>query len=221
MLGCGAQRPGDWKNRAVDLICKMNQPRMKHRVNTDKKDFAFTLVELLGVIAIIAILAALLLAAISQAKGRAQRIQCINNLNQLSAGLHIILADNHGYPVEWTYLPSQNWADQLEHEGLGIPNPGTFFFTNGIWVCPSAKFEDWSSMFGGPECCYGYNSYGLNYIPNGGAWSNSLGLSGHYDPNSTEFTPVSESEIVNPTEMMAMADSFSGGIDFQHESRKT
>ena len=32
---------------------------MKHRLNTDKKDLAFTLVELLVVIAIIAILAAL------------------------------------------------------------------------------------------------------------------------------------------------------------------
>jgi prepilin-type N-terminal cleavage/methylation domain-containing protein len=42
----------------------------------------FTLIELLVVIAIIAILAALLLPALSAAKTRAQRIQCLSNLKQ-------------------------------------------------------------------------------------------------------------------------------------------
>jgi prepilin-type N-terminal cleavage/methylation domain-containing protein len=92
---------------------------MKHRLNTDKKDLAFTLVELLVVIAIIAILAALLLAAVSQAKARAQRIQCTNNLRQLGVGLQVVLADNNGYL--W------NYPRQLESDGLGISNPATNF----------------------------------------------------------------------------------------------
>jgi prepilin-type N-terminal cleavage/methylation domain-containing protein len=54
----------------------------------------FTLIELLVVIAIIAILAALLLPALSQAKQKAQAIQCMNNTRQLTLAWIMYADDN-------------------------------------------------------------------------------------------------------------------------------
>jgi prepilin-type processing-associated H-X9-DG protein/prepilin-type N-terminal cleavage/methylation domain-containing protein len=192
---------------------------MKHRLNTDKKDFAFTLVELLVVIAIIAILVALLLPTMSSAMRRARQIHCVNNVRQLGLALQGFIGDNHIYPLyenlDFDKGGNSNhyhdWMFALNNE-LGADyaqKPGVYPFDKGIWKCPaSVRPADWPPYPGHQTeiyISYGYNDRGMSKL----ADTNSLGLGQHHDYSE----PVSVSEVLNPSEMIALGDGFVGHDD--------
>jgi prepilin-type processing-associated H-X9-DG protein/prepilin-type N-terminal cleavage/methylation domain-containing protein len=181
---------------------------------------AFTLMELLVVIAIIGILAALLLAAISQAKGRALRIQCANNIRQLGIALEGFVQDHRVYPlVQSTNKPYKSygdsdhefWVRDLQYGYLASSKTIDFPF-QGVWRCPAFSVSE--APFG---FSYGYNGYGLCsqkalMQPTGTV---SLGLGGHRTGSNISLAEpaVSEAEVVSPSEMMAIGDGFYGAND--------
>lgn len=175
------------------------------------KQAGFALIELLVVIAIIGVLAALLLSVISQAKGRAYQIQCIGNLHQLGIALNVFVADKHKYLSRWhleSDEDSEGWIGQLERAGLGISNPEPDYRQKGVWKCPSIQWHEPGAIM----AYYAYNGLGVCRSETD---PNPLGLSKSYVHQNSSigpglYIPVSESEVVVPSDMMAISDSFTG-----------
>jgi prepilin-type N-terminal cleavage/methylation domain-containing protein len=103
----------------------------------------FTVVELLVAVAIIAILAALLFPVLSRAKASGQRTACLDNLKQITAGVHLYAGDFNEvlFPItnasnfafsEWTaYDPLMR-----SYAGLsGAPSP-----QDKLFACPADTY---------------------------------------------------------------------------------
>jgi prepilin-type N-terminal cleavage/methylation domain-containing protein/prepilin-type processing-associated H-X9-DG protein len=185
---------------------------------------AFTLVELLVVIAVIAILATFFFPALSRAKARAKNVLCENSLRQVGLALKQYTETYDAYPPEAVFNFDARivtpW-NQLLGPDLGRPvipyavevGPSR---AQAPFVCPVFSETDLRNMgdIEGYPIQYVYNTWGVvsaietTISPPLGLAGTGLSVNADGLLGDGEYS-IKESDVVAPSEMLALGDPFS------------
>jgi prepilin-type N-terminal cleavage/methylation domain-containing protein/prepilin-type processing-associated H-X9-DG protein len=187
----------------------MNRYLFQFPAGRMKKDgSAFTLIELLVVIAIIAILAAMLLPALSSAKGSARSARCKSNIRQIGLGIQLYMQDHAMFPMIGSVFSSAKprgakWYDDIfayTHQR----------WTNDLYKCPSYTGMVYDGRVDRNTIYLSVGSYGYNVGTADEAGILQFGLAGRFSgPGEVTQTPTTELEVKVPSDMIAVADSYS------------
>jgi prepilin-type N-terminal cleavage/methylation domain-containing protein len=182
----------------------------------------FTLLELLVAIAVIAILAALLLPALTHAKAKAKRVQCMSNMRQLGVTWVMYANDSNdmlvanGQPPSGGSINSKFWVQGVffnapdNTNSALILNPNYALFANylksaDLYRCPSDRQ---TVKLGGKDYPR-QRSYSLNaYVGWINTWDDRLSVRDAYKifHKTTEITGIS------PTSLFTFQDVFPDSI---------
>jgi prepilin-type processing-associated H-X9-DG protein/prepilin-type N-terminal cleavage/methylation domain-containing protein len=192
---------------------------------------AFTLLELLSVLAVVGILFSLITGTIMATKRKARLVHCQHNLRQHGLALGAFLAEHGEYP-----LGSANASTIDQHPVHGViwrvslyperwrGRAGGGFDRSPVDDCPAASRPVEFPRDRGYED-FGYNSCGLGgpvMAPMLGIGGSGPGLVMNGDLMEASWPPpVKESEVVNPSEMLAIGDGFVGWKGIVHDGVST